>query len=502
MRPLHFVVISIAVLIVILIGVIVYVALQKKNHPQDCRFSVHGSKSRSKLKNFNRKPYTIVSMTTVPWRLNTLSGRIRDLLQKNSKIDKIQINLPHLSRRTLKPYPAVPKDLENNSKVIIHRCEDLGPITKILPTAEKWFDQGTKYRPILLVSLDDDIGYDKSFVDTCVDTWKNENFDDEILLPVDKHTMNHFKSDLPYLEGYIGVTYPSSVFTSELVQELKNISKKELTPCDKSDDIVLTFMLSREGVGFRSKNLNFKYDIKQSESDRQGLKQGNHSKNYALCLQILRQKYPFQVHFIHFANGEWKEGDLPKRWKDTLHKWKKVRTQIKLWTPLECDKLMKQFFGDIYETYQNALPIQKCDMARYAILFAFGGLYSDLDCIPVNDATPNHIEGIVARNQRDGKSSELGFIETTLQKPVLKIDGSYEEPVRVANFAIFAPKGSEWMRKSVYEAVKRLKRFGNAKKHTIYTTGPDVVTTLAHLDDIPLHSCEHLTHHAADGAWR
>jgi len=501
MRPLYIVLLTIVVVIVILIGITVWASLQKKSR-RDCLFSIYTTSARSGLQNVTRKPFVVVSMTTVPWRLHRLPSRIRDLLLTNSKIDKIQINLPHQSRRTQKPYPATPKDLENNPKVVIHRCEDYGPITKVVPTAEQWFDKGTKANPTLIVSLDDDIGYDKSFVDKCVDAWQRECFDDEILLPVGAQTMKYYGSHLPYLEGFRGVTYPASIFTPKLIQELKDISQNDLVPCDKSDDIVLAFMLSREGVSFWSKNLKFKYDVKQSEGDKQGLKQGNHKRNYALCLNNLRRRYPFPVHFIHFANGKWNEGDLPKKWKDTLTKWEKSRAQIKLWTPLECDKLMKQFFGNVYETYQKALPIQKCDMARYAILFVFGGLYSDLDCTPVNDATPNHIEGLVTRNQKAGKPREIGFIETTLDKAVLKIDGSYENPVRVANYVIYAPRGSEWMRQCVYEAAKRLQKFGNAKKHTIYTTGPDVVTTLAHLGNVPLYSHENLVHHAFDNSWR
>lgn len=93
--------------------------------------------------------------------------------------------------------------------MVIHRCEDYGPIINVVPTTEQWFDKGTKGNPTRIVSLDDGIGVAKSFVDKCVDAWQRECLDGENLLPVGAQTMSHVKSELTYLEGFGGVTYPA-----------------------------------------------------------------------------------------------------------------------------------------------------------------------------------------------------------------------------------------------------------------------------------------------------
>jgi mannosyltransferase OCH1-like enzyme len=52
----------------------------------------------------------------------------------------------------------------------------------------------------------------------------------------------------------------------------------------------------------------------------------------------------------------------------------------KMWTDEALDAFVASRHAALYETYQNlAFPIQRFDLARYLILYEFGGIYADMD---------------------------------------------------------------------------------------------------------------------------
>ena len=55
-----------------------------------------------------------------------------------------------------------------------------------------------------------------------------------------------------------------------------------------------------------------------------------------------------------------------------------------LWTEKECDKLVKEKLPKYYEFYKSMrYDIQRIDYMRFVILYVYGGIYSDLDLIPI-----------------------------------------------------------------------------------------------------------------------
>ena len=78
-----------------------------------------------------------VSITTIPERLNTVHKSVESLLKQTKKPDKIFINIPNKYRRfkeIVKNYQ-IPKF--NDESVIVNRCEDFGPGTKLLGSLDK-----------------------------------------------------------------------------------------------------------------------------------------------------------------------------------------------------------------------------------------------------------------------------------------------------------------------------------------------------------------------------
>lgn len=102
------------------------------------------------------RPRIVYSMTTIPARLDGIESTVKNVLTKLTHCDRLYLNIPEISARGEKYL--LPKDFlstltpKERDMVEINRCEDLGPITKIIPTLEIETDPRT-----LIISLDDDI---------------------------------------------------------------------------------------------------------------------------------------------------------------------------------------------------------------------------------------------------------------------------------------------------------------------------------------------------------
>lgn len=95
-----------------------------------------------------------MSMTVLPERLNSdfFEDVIKHLKLQTQRFEKLIINVPHVYRRTGVRYE-LPEWLLCEAKILINRCEDVGPATKILG----YYD---KLRPSDIVCIvDDDIIY-------------------------------------------------------------------------------------------------------------------------------------------------------------------------------------------------------------------------------------------------------------------------------------------------------------------------------------------------------
>ena len=94
-------------------------------------------------------------------------------------------------------------------------------------------------------------------------------------------------------------------------------------------------------------------------------------------------KIIFQEWFLFpGAKGKYKSGSVPDHWKSSPESIKKLMPDWKyvLINEKMADKFVKEKFPEFYDTYLSLeYDIQKVDMARYAYLYEFGGIYTDLD---------------------------------------------------------------------------------------------------------------------------
>jgi hypothetical protein len=107
-----------------------------------------------------------VSLTTIPSRLDKIVPTLCSVLSQTHQVDEIRLNLPYktLKGKTYK----IPKYFNKLNHIKIYRVDkDLGPSTKLLPTAK------AEYPDTKIIVIDDDMIYGSKLVYNLVKTFKN-----------------------------------------------------------------------------------------------------------------------------------------------------------------------------------------------------------------------------------------------------------------------------------------------------------------------------------------
>ena len=106
----------------------------------------------------------IVSLSTVPDRINNLSPTIQSLLKQTRPPDEIVLAIPEFSIREQRPY-VVPKYISRLPRVRVLRCaEDWGPATKFIGAIQDELAAGRQNSLIMVV--DDDRLYPRDALET------------------------------------------------------------------------------------------------------------------------------------------------------------------------------------------------------------------------------------------------------------------------------------------------------------------------------------------------
>ena len=104
---------------------------------------------------------TVVTMTTIPERIDMMKPVLNSLLTQSVRVDEIALNIPRVSRKG--NMYQVPNWLSALKNVTVHRVEkDEGPGTKIFPTLRRE-PHGT-----IIIAVDDDNIYHSNMVEGLV----------------------------------------------------------------------------------------------------------------------------------------------------------------------------------------------------------------------------------------------------------------------------------------------------------------------------------------------
>lgn len=237
----------------------------------------------------------IVSLTTSPKRIDKIKPVIDCLMNQTTKPTLIYLNLPHVFKRDGSTFDKIPDFIENNKIIIVNRCEDIGPITKILPTIEK--EKNSKNT--VIISIDDDILHNDDKIETYIKY--SRKYPNSVI------TMKaHYSSIISknnkgiinktyFVEGYAGVLYKTEFFDNF------DYSVLDCKSCFLGDDLVISNHLIKNNIDIRSFTSN---GIKELKLTIEPLGYGEeedalHSStffisknaiNYYKCLNYLKDK--------------------------------------------------------------------------------------------------------------------------------------------------------------------------------------------------------------------
>ena len=94
------------------------------------------------------------------------------------------------------------------------------------------------------------------------------------------------------------------------------------------------------------------------------------------------------VIYVHQIYGLFGDGKpMSQRFEDSRDAWSacagSMGARYHLWNAAEVETLMRTRYPQFWDTYQTVrYPVMRADIARIAILHAYGGLYADLDTMP------------------------------------------------------------------------------------------------------------------------
>jgi hypothetical protein len=231
----------------------------------------------------------VVSMTTIPSRLENLDKVLESLIEHQTvKPDVVYLNVPHVFGRTGEAYD-LSKLHYSNPRLKVLRCDDYGPVTKLLPALEA--EHGNE-RTVIIYADDDNI-VPTDFVQQYVSqsqkrpghvmyTRCGQKFYSKSPTPVDDNK----GCTIP--EAFEGILMPVDAiqdledFKSFVMKAIRNKS------CFKSDDYVVgAYLTSRsiprspvQGLMDRFKRL----------VDKDGLSDidGAHAARYEPCYKYLK----------------------------------------------------------------------------------------------------------------------------------------------------------------------------------------------------------------------
>jgi hypothetical protein len=105
--------------------------------------------------NININMKLVASMTTIPQRIGLIKKTIISLNNQTRKMDAIYVNIPYMCKNMTYDIPQWMTDMNN---ITIIRCDDYGPITKLIPALLQESDPNT-----CIITVDDDVELHKDW---------------------------------------------------------------------------------------------------------------------------------------------------------------------------------------------------------------------------------------------------------------------------------------------------------------------------------------------------
>jgi hypothetical protein len=253
-----------------------------------------------------------ISLTTIPPRIDKLDMFFYNLIKisKNNKF-KIILNIPYVCNRLKEEY-TIPSYINHISNIIVNRCVDYGPATKLIPTLELNFIKDYD----IIIYCDDDKIYHNDWLNLLVTNI--EDHPDNIVFY--SGLSFYFKEDsikfirqetnnMPIIEGFAGVGFYRRLINNSLYENLKVIKNKE--KCIKlNDDLWLSYCFYMHDLKKYMINLS-KYNLTLKSSESNSI---THHFDYGNDKTALKNNN--EQHYIDSYN----KNHYIKQWIDSINK--------------------------------------------------------------------------------------------------------------------------------------------------------------------------------------
>lgn len=124
-------------------------------------------KNYANIPRVNSKNRIVISMTSIPSRLDKIAPTLCSILTQTRRVDEIRLNIPYISMKGDKYI--IPKCFKHFKNIKIHRPEkDFGPSTKLLPTLKDEYNSN-------IIVIDDDMIYGSNLVYSLVEAFNKHN---------------------------------------------------------------------------------------------------------------------------------------------------------------------------------------------------------------------------------------------------------------------------------------------------------------------------------------
>lgn len=282
---------------------ILLVLIYYKDYLRDLSFPIYSSS----VIVLDKRPRLVVSLTTSPRRIKHIQPVIDSIMKQTIKPDRIYLNLPNVFKRDNSVFQKpLPEFITNNPLVYVNWCEDMGPITKVLPTIELEKDPET-----LILSIDDDIYYSpdhielflafsKAYPNTCITGTSYMHYDKEDNQDIQQNNYGLEGIAVELVEGFSGVLYRKEFLENINTQWLKE------NACKFGDDFYISNELRRKNIpiikiGWRylpiMKIKPLDYGL-NSDALHNGAKGGN-GNNYFKCSEFLEQHNDLHINYFN-----------------------------------------------------------------------------------------------------------------------------------------------------------------------------------------------------------
>lgn len=204
----------------------------------------------------------IVSFTTTPTRISRIEPMLKSILEQTRKPDFIITNLPNQYIRDKKKL-IIPDFITNNELIIVNRCKDFGPATKLVGILNK--NKNYKLNnDDYIITVDDDIKYQKNLLKyyenfininnnnvyglSGFDFYSNGNFN--------WISTNNIIRPCHCLEGWASICYPFKFLKNDILLQLKIAPKFALL----SDDVFISNYFNRSTKIILIRNNKFNHE--------------------------------------------------------------------------------------------------------------------------------------------------------------------------------------------------------------------------------------------------